>query len=68
MSKTFSKDTTPILTKTDLLRSLTEGLQQIALGFGDDDQPIYVSDVKSLKHGVDVHCTDGTKFSLELKM
>jgi len=68
MAKIFPTDVSSVLTKTELLRSLTEGLQQIAVGFGEDDRPIYVADVKQSKHGLDVQCTDGTKFMLELKM
>lgn len=56
------------ISRTDLIRSLNEGLHRITLGYTEEDELILVTDVKSSKYGVDVECTDGTKFSLELKM
>lgn len=52
------------LTKTDILKSLATGLQQLSIDGKDGET--YVAKTKQTKDGVNIECVDGTKFSLTL--
>ena len=52
------------LTKTDILKSLAAGLQQLSLDGKDGET--YVAHAKQTRDGVNIECVDGTKFSLTL--
>lgn len=53
------------MTKTDVLKSLTLGIQQ--LSFEGKDAETYVAEAKQVKDGIIVECVDGTVIELELK-
>jgi hypothetical protein len=53
------------MTKTDVLKSLTLGIQQ--LSFEGKDSETYVAETKQTKDGIVVECVDGTVIELELK-
>ena len=56
------------ITKVDLVKLLSEELLRVALGHDEYDAPIMVSKTTQSKNKIDVECTDGTRFELELKM
>jgi hypothetical protein len=53
------------MTKTDVLKSLTLGIQQ--LSFEGKDSETYVAETRQVKDGIIVECVDGTIIELELK-
>lgn len=55
------------LGKTEVLRAIAEGLQQLSIDVSEEEEPIYTYNTKVTKNGVDVKCTDGTKIELLLK-
>lgn len=56
------------ITKVSLVKSLSEELFRIALGYDEYDTPIMVSKTTPSKNKIDVECTDGTKFEIKLNM
>jgi len=56
------------ITKVNLVKLLSEELFRVALGHDEYDLPIMVTKTTQSKNKIDVECTDGTKFKLELNM
>jgi len=68
MKNEFVKTVANSITKTNLVRTLSEELFRVALGHDENDLPIMVSKTTTSKNKINVECTDGTKFKLELNM
>lgn len=68
MKSEFAKDAVSNVTKTNLVRTLSEELFRVAFGHDENDLPIMVSKTTTSKNKINVECTDGTKFKIELNM